>query len=111
MTIENERRSEPRLALARKLVISHYAIGQHTVQTHDLSLTGAFIGGRYEGVGIGDKLNISFELAPKFAGDRKGREYHLGAEVRRVTAEGIGIHFDVADSDAQGGLYKLIHQK
>jgi hypothetical protein len=105
-----ERREEPRRALGHSFVISHYAIGQVPATSRDVSLSGLFVEGEFDGIEVGGVVNVGFRLPSKLPGVDRHREYHVMATVIRREQWGIALRFQDLELDASAALYKLMHQ-
>ena len=94
-------REKPRRQIAQEYILSHRAIVNNRCISRDLSLSGVFVLGRFQGIVPGDTVGLEFSAGPGAA------TYQIAASVARVTDDGIGLKFLSLDMDTYGALLDL----
>jgi hypothetical protein len=100
-----DRREKPRKKLKHEFAVSHARLGEWVCMTRDLSLSGAFIEGRFVDLAPGDTVKLAF-----MADSIPPVKCSFDAAVMRVTGEGIGLKFLSLDMDTYGALLDLTLQ-
>lgn len=95
-------RDTPRKSVRYKFKLGHPGFGERECETRDLSLSGAFVEGKFVDIGPGDTINIEFESGTV--------KYHFSSAVARVTSQGLGLKFLSLDMDTYGALLDLTLQ-
>lgn len=94
-------REKPRRQIAQEFILSHPTIGSSRCMSRDLSLSGVFVLGRFQGIVPGDTVGLEFSTGPGAAA------YQFAASVARLTDDGIGLKFLSLDMDTYGALLDL----
>ncbi len=101
-TAGSEARRKPRRQTSHEFMLSHPSIGKSNYRSRDLSLSGAFIEGSFQGVNPGDTIEIEFTM-----GIDPAITHELSASVARITDDGVGLKFLGVDMDTYGALLDL----
>ena len=96
------RRVQPRKTVTQKFTLHHYALGGVACYSRDLSLSGAFLSGTFEGVYAGDTVDLEFDV-----GAGAGDTHRFSASVVRVESGGIALKFLSLGMDTYGALLDL----
>ena len=96
------RREQRRRTINQQFVVRHKAFGSQTCFSRDLSLSGVFLSGQFDGVQPGDTMDIEFSMAisPETV-------FRFSASVARVEQGGVGLKFLSLDMDTYGALLDL----
>lgn len=100
-----DRREKPRKQIQHTFKVSHPSFGERECNIRDLSLSGAFVEGRFVDIAPGETINLTFT-----AGEPSPAEYRFSSAVVRVAADGIGLKFLSLDMDTYGALLDLTLQ-
>ncbi|MFV1997753.1 MAG: PilZ domain-containing protein [Acidiferrobacterales bacterium] len=95
-------RDSPRKNVRYKFKLDHPDFRERECETRDLSLSGAFVEGKFVEIGPGDTINVEFESSTD-----KSTKHRFSSTVTRVTSEGLGLKFFSLDMDTYGALLDL----
>jgi len=97
-----DQRDNPRKNVRYKFRLGHPEFGELDCETRDLSLSGAFVEGKFVEIGLGDTISIEFSSSTD-----KSMKHHFSSSVTRVTSEGLGLKFLSLDMNTYGALLDL----
>lgn len=100
-----DRREKPRSQIQHTFKVSHPGFGEWECKTRDLSLSGAFVEGRFVDIVPGDTINLTFT-----SGADGSEEFQISSTVIRVASDGVGLKFFSLDMDTYGALLDLTLQ-
>lgn len=100
-----DRREKPRKQIQHVFKVSHPSFGEWECKTRDLSLSGAFVEGRFVDMEPGETINLAFT-----AGTPAPVEYRFSSTIIRVATDGIGLKFLSLDMNTYGALLDLTLQ-
>ncbi len=101
-----DNRAEPRNSVIHEFNVFHESFGVKTCKSRDLSISGIFVEGDFNGTSVGTSVSLSFVL-PSIHPRASDKEYQLNAVVVHVTDEGAGLKFLYPDMEICSALLKL----
>lgn len=101
-----ERREDSRVRISQPVILNHTELGTDTGYIENVSLNGAFIRSKWNGLPAFTAVELTVTLSS--GEQRTVREYQLSATITRCTENGFGVKFDRLDMEAYGALLNLV---